>query len=216
MPNSMTFSIAEAAEDTTAGTITSWGAGSPGADSASFAPLVSQAGTLWWAISARGQGNSDQTDGVCKTLDDIKANAAPLNATTPTEAQTANADKIKTDYANTETDPNDGETWAEFQQRKYTAHLGDTYYGVENIYSASVAASISATWLWADTPYQICGYVENIYGSVSSYTATGTTYDIEYFATTAMDSNWSWSIAGQGTASMASISTTTIRDSVSY
>lgn len=31
-----------------------------------------------------------------------------------------------------------------------------------------------------------------------------------------MDSNWSWSIAGQGTASMASISTTTIRDSVSY
>jgi len=212
----MTFSIAEAAEDTTAGTITSWGAGNPTSESASFAPLVSQAGTLWWAISARGQGNSDQTDGVCASLETIKANAAGLNATTLTDAQQANADKINTDYANTETDPNDGETWAEFQQRKYTAHLQDVYYGVENIYSASVAGSISATWLWADTPYQICGYVENIYGSVSSYTSTGTAYDIEYFTTTAMDSNWAWSISGQGTASMAAISTTTIRDSVSY
>merc|ERR1712045_642038 len=39
---------------------------------------------------------------------------------------------------------------------------------------------------------------------------------LNYYATTAMDNNWNWSITASGTASMAAINTTTIRDIVSY
>jgi len=39
---------------------------------------------------------------------------------------------------------------------------------------------------------------------------------LNYFSTTAMDGNWNWSITASGTASMAAINTTTVRDIVSY
>jgi len=58
--------------------------------------------------------------------------------------------------------------------------------------------------------------VENIYGEVSSYSATGFAYSVHYFATTAMDANYSWSISASGTTSMSNVNSATIRDIVSY
>jgi hypothetical protein len=46
MPSSMTFNIGEAATDTAAGLITSWGQGTCTANSCSFAPIVSQVGRV--------------------------------------------------------------------------------------------------------------------------------------------------------------------------
>jgi len=70
--------------------------------------------------------------------------------------------------------------------------------------------------LWGSTSYQICGFLENIYGNVSSYSNTGLAYDVHYWSTAAMDVNYSWSITASGTTSMASVNATTIRDVVSY
>jgi len=84
MPSSMTFNIGEAATDQTAGLITSWGQGTCGGTSCSMAPLVSQTGSLWWAINARQSGGNDYADAVCPSLDTIKTYAAPPNATTLT------------------------------------------------------------------------------------------------------------------------------------
>lgn len=114
MPGNLTFNIAAPAEDTTAGTITSWNLGTCLITSCSMAPKVSQTGTLWWAMSARQQGGSDYTDARCPSLDTIKQYAAELNATTLTEDQQANADKMSDDVDNTETDPAEGESWADF------------------------------------------------------------------------------------------------------
>merc|ERR1712038_1574669 len=83
-PASMTFNIGEAATDQTAGLITSWGQGTCGGTSCSMAPLVSQTGSLWWAINARQSGGNDYADAVCPSLDTIKTYAAPPNATTLT------------------------------------------------------------------------------------------------------------------------------------
>lgn len=215
MPSSMTFNIGEPATDTTAGLITSWGQGTCTASSCSFAPVVSQVGLILWAITARQQGANDYTNGQCSDISTIDDNAWN-GYSTITAAEQANEDKIATDYLDTETDPADGETWSAFQQRKYKEHLQDTYYGKEWIYNSATAGSISATWLWAATDYQICGYVINEYGSISSYSTTGTQYSLNYFATTAMDGNWNWSVTASGTSSMAAINTTTIRDIVSY
>lgn len=114
MPGNLTFNIAAPAEDTSAGTITSWNLGTCLITSCSMAPKVSQTGTLWWAMSARQQGASDYTDARCPSLDTIKQYAAELNATTLTEDQQANADKMRDDVDNTETDPADGESWEDF------------------------------------------------------------------------------------------------------
>ena len=216
MPENMTFNIAEQADDKTAGLVTSWGQQTCTGTSCSFSPLVSQTGSLWWAQAARQQGAVDYVDATCPPIDTIKANVAVPNATTLTPEQEANAAKTATDYAATETDPAEGETWAAFQQRKYTEHLQDTYFGVENIYSATIPGQIDATWLWAGTEYQICGYVENVYGEISNYSTTSQNFSTHYFETSAIDSNWSWSVTASGSASMKSMNTSTIRDIVSY
>jgi hypothetical protein len=79
MPATITFNIAEQADDTSAGTITSWGQGTATATSVTFSPSVSQAGTLWWAMTARKQGADNGTSSSCPSIDDIKANAAEPN-----------------------------------------------------------------------------------------------------------------------------------------
>lgn len=70
----------------------------------------------------------------------------------------------------------------------YKAHLADTWYGALNVYNTSAIGSISATWLYSSTDYQICGYHENVF----SMTSEGS---VAYFSTAAQDVNYNWSVS---------------------
>lgn len=61
--------------------------------------------------------------------------------------------------------------------------------------------------MWAATDYQICAYAENIYGNWSAGS-------VEYFTTTAIDSNYKWEVKATST-NTATTSADTIRDIVS-
>jgi hypothetical protein len=54
------------------------------------------------------------------------------------------------------------------------------------VYDHSIGGTeFTFDWLWANTGYQICGYTENQYGTVSPM-------KIEYFSTTGLDREQEW------------------------
>jgi len=61
-------------------------------------------------------------------------------------------------------------------------------YGAINVYNTSSISMISLVHLWADTHYQVCGYADNVYGNTSAGS-------VQYFDTTAQDSNYNWEIS---------------------
>lgn len=81
-------------------------------------PTVTKVGTLWWVISAEKDHyqSTEFTDATCDDRDTIMKYAARPNVDEAnyTADQKANADKMSDDYAGTETDPAEGEDWADF------------------------------------------------------------------------------------------------------
>jgi len=74
------------------------------------------------------------------------------------------------------------------------------------MYTLSNVKTVEFTWLWASTEYQICGYLENIFGNAS-------VVDRKYLFTPDMDVAMPWSIQFEGT--LSTNLATTIREKVS-
>lgn len=77
-----------------------------------------------------------------------------------------------------------------------------------NIYDTGNVGSISATWLYSETAYQLCAYHENIYTKWSAGS-------VVYFSTTAKDSNRNWEVTATGPQDTG-VADQTIVDIVSY
>lgn len=102
-PASMTFTINETAGATTAGVITSLGAGTATKTTNSFSPKVTQVGTLWWAFMV-AKSNYDNTlfaNAKCPEQSAIEANSAgrTVSEENKTDAQKKNDTKMKDAYA---------------------------------------------------------------------------------------------------------------------
>jgi len=208
----MNFNVNEAPTDNTAGSITTFGAGTATKTSCVLSPAVSKAGILWWALTAAKSHHqsTDFSEANCSTQADIEKYAARPNTSDndKTDDQKSNESKMKDDYLGQSTDPASGQSWAEFSRARYTAHKQTVYYGAINVYNTSSVGSINASWLWANTEYQICGFAENVFEQ-SSVGA------VAYFTTTATDTAQSWTVGATGT-STTGVEDNVIRDNVSY
>lgn len=211
-PGPMTVDIFDKPANIAAPKITGWGDAGNSQNVRNFAPTVDQVGQIWWALGAKGS-TADSTTGEgnsCPTLEVIKQNAAE-----PTVAYTDMSTEQKTNYDLTnnknqtqEADPADGETWVQFQQRLYKTHLMTSYFGIHIVPDASNAGTITADYLQAETDYQMCGYLENIYGDVS-------TISLDYWVTGDADPNYEWSIGVSATTSVINLDGDKVRDIVS-
>lgn len=214
-PGELSFNINDAQEGVTAGSITTFNAPtSPTTDiNVAFTPAVTQIGTLWYVIGAKGKGAGDAagSNNDCPTLEQIRTVAAApyVSESEWTAEQKTNYNQISEAYGKTETEPLADETWATFQQRLYTEHLQMMVAGSMSISNTQSVDSIHATWLWAQTQYQICGYLENVYGDVS------TPVKVEYVTTPTMNVPYSWKIASKGDTKVA-IDDSVILDNVAY
>lgn len=84
--------------------------------SCTLSPQVNKTGTLWYAISSKKEGSTDFASSTCASKDTITTNAARPNTSedSKTDAQKENDTKTADDYADTEVNPNDGESWKDF------------------------------------------------------------------------------------------------------
>jgi len=126
-----------------------------------------------------------------------------------TEDQIANDENVSGDYADREEGPAENETWAAYNQRLYVEHSQTTFYGSVNIYDTSAVPSTSFNQLFSGTEYQICGYLEDVFGNDSPVRA-------ESFSSAADDVNFGWSVTSSQDNLQITTDAQTICDIVSY
>jgi hypothetical protein len=174
----VSFTVTDSAPSTS-GSITSWGIGTCTRVSCSVTPSCDQVGTLYWQLAAKGSMILSYTElstevGSVISSRNSTSNAAQLDA------------QIDDEYNNRETDPAEGESWVEFQQRVYQAHVMDYWVGGDAVVTTTNSFTRNFYWLYAGTKYQISGYLDDGYSTNSTakteYFTTVATYDSQPFA----------------------------------
>ena len=162
------FTITQATTTQTPGSIVSWGPGQPTKTTITVSPTSDQIGVIYYQLAAAGS--------IVPSFSTLKSSVTALvnqNGTTGGDG--------KDSGANSQSDPDTGETWEDFQRRLYKLHLQTKWTGSISMYATTAVASLSFTWLWAASVYQISGYLDNL--STASTTPTVRT---ETFTTLAM------------------------------
>jgi hypothetical protein len=76
--------------------------------------------------------------------------------------QNATASAAASPFCQTETDPQTGETWTDFQHRLYRTHLKTTQSGAIAMYTTTSSTPLTFTCLASGTSYQLIGYLDNL------------------------------------------------------
>jgi hypothetical protein len=157
----------------TSGSITSWGIGTCTRVSCSVTPSCDEVGTLYWQLAAKGS--------TILSFDEL---TSEVGSVITSSDSTSGAAQLDSQIA--ETDPAEGETWVEFQQRVYQAHVMDYWIGGDAVVTTADSFTRNFYWLYAGTKYQISGYLDNGYSTNSpaktEYFTTVATYDSQPFA----------------------------------
>jgi hypothetical protein len=179
---SMKFTITQPNPSTVGspGNIINWGIGVPTKTSCSISPTSDQVGIIYYQLSAKGTFVPDYA-----TLKASITSLVSLNGT--------NTDPGTNEDVLSETDPQAGETWAQFQHRLYTKHMETKWLGSLSMFSITGAQTTLFNWLWAGTNYQIAGYLDNLGPTNSTPTAR-----IEYFSTSPTADSQDFAVKFQG------------------
>jgi hypothetical protein len=151
------FTITQASTTQTPGNIVSWGVGQSSRTICSVSPSTDQVGVIYYQLAAYGT--------TVPSYSTLKSSITAL-----INQNCTNTGDGKDDGANSESDPQTGETWAQFQRRLYKGHLETQWVGAISMYATTAVSTLSFSWLWASTQYQISGYLDNL--SSSSTTPT--------------------------------------------
>ena len=151
------FTITQPATTLIPGSIVSWGLGQPTKTAITVSPSSDQIGVIYYQLAALGTA--------VPSFSTLKSSVTALINQNGTTGGTG-----KDEGANSESDPQTGETWEEFQRRLLKQHLQTQWSGSISMYATTAVSSLSFTWLWAATQYQISGYLDNL--STSSTTPT--------------------------------------------
>ena len=117
---------------------------------ASFSPVASVPGTLYWWLGAKSTAWPSFTA--------LRSSTPSLLHTPPT-----NADEIKAkSLERRETDPGYRENWSGFQRRLYRAHVSSTWTGALTLSDLSNPPALNFTWLWAETPYTLVVFLDPV------------------------------------------------------
>ena len=150
------FTIADNEAQFTPGQINNWNIDICTRTECIFSPSVSQIGVLYWQLRPKGG----------EILSFSRLKAITTNLIDNSDVDALNQQRENEHSAN-EYDPQDGETWVDFQTRIYKEHLQNQWFGSISFSSLTNVKSITANWLMASTNYQLCGYLENVYGNAS-------------------------------------------------
>jgi len=151
------FTITQSSTTQTPGNVVSWGLGQPAKTSISVSPSSDQIGVIYYQLAAAGTA--------VPSFSTLKSSITALinqNGTTGGDG--------KDDGANSQSDPQTGETWEDYQRRLLKQHMQTTWSGSISMYATTAVTSLPFTWLWAATQYQISGYLDNL--STASTTPT--------------------------------------------
>jgi hypothetical protein len=182
----VSFSIVDSPPNNS-GSIVSWGLGTCTRVSCSVSPTTDQTGTIYWQLSAKGSKILSYSS----LVDLVGSTISASNSTTSPATEQLNQ-QIADEYSSREVDPNDDETWVEFQHRVYKSHLEDTWMGADAVVTTANSYTRTFTWLYGGTKYQISGYLENGYDTSSSVVKT------DYFTTAAQADSQPFTINFKG------------------
>ena len=149
------FTITQSSVSQTPGNIVTWGLGQPAKTSISVSPSSDQVGVLYYQLAASGTA--------VPSFSTLKSSVTALINSNGTSTGGG-----KDNGANSQSDPRQDETWEDFQRRLYRLHLQTKWTGSISMYATTAVTSLSFTWLWAASTYQISGYLDNL--STSSTT----------------------------------------------
>ena len=116
----------------------SWGLTQAARTSVSVSPSSDQTGVIYYQLA--GAGTS------VPSFSTLKSSVASLVG-----QNTTNSSPGPSEGANTESDPQTGETWIDFQHRLYKKHLSTTWVGSISMFATTAVQTVTFNWLWAGT-----------------------------------------------------------------
>ena len=149
------FTITQSPTTVTTGNIVSWGIGTTTKTTSSVTPSSDQVGVIYYQLAASGNAIPAYTD--------LKASVTSLiNANNTSTTSGLNGG------SNTQSDPATGESWTDFQRRIYKAHLQTKWTGSISMTATTAVTTLTFNFLYANTVYQIAGYLDNLSSSSTS------------------------------------------------
>ena len=176
-PSSLQFLVISQAS-AIPGTVVSWGIGLPTRTTVTISPKSDQPGALYYFLAASGA--------IVPSFVNLKDSVPSLLSQNHTSSGTVSIPS----------DPQDRETWVEFQHRLYTAHLQSSWVGALAVYPSNSEFTLTWNWLWAGTTYQLSGYLDT-FGVGMPEVRT------EYFTTLPMAESQPFTVRFQGVVQQA-------------
>jgi hypothetical protein len=161
------FTITQASTTQVAGNVVNWGLGQPGRTFCSVTPSSDQVGVIYYQLAPSGTA--------VPSFSSLKSSVSSL------VNQNSTASDGKDEGANSQSDPQTGETWEDYMRRLYKGHMQSTWSGSISMFATTAVTTLTFNWLWASTTYQISGYLDNL--STSSTSPTVRTETITTLAT---------------------------------
>lgn len=160
------------------GVVSNWGFGQPTRTSITISPTGDQPGALYYFLAAYGT--------IIPSFSSLKSSVPSLLS-----QNTSNPDLLPMP-----SDPEAGEAWDDFQHRLYKAHLQSSWVGALAVYPGNSVLTLSLNWLWANTVYQLSGYLDT-FGTVIPEVRT------EYFTTLPTAESQPFTVRFQGVVPQA-------------